>query len=333
MRRTLGRDYLRNVIMEERTRISRTRRLSDLLFEQDEKSSDEKPAGGDKSIDTKRMPMKLSQVDADFAKKIVQAGDKDADKITVTKGDVGTCASLKPSQTSMNINKALQFTLSMLNGTMPQSGGPGGDLNCFVSSDDYIMDGHHRWIASGMADPSVALSGYKAELPGKELLSVLNTITKGMFGKDKGNPGTGGFDQFADKQAMSDALQLQIDGKAPTIDGKSTQGPIGGKPEDIQGILEKFTGTKGDGAKDAAVDKMMKNLGGMHAKQTDVMPGAPDRADMPVIDGGENEKAATALNTGEIDAFPPYSVKKEGIAQKDSAIMERWARIAGILND
>jgi hypothetical protein len=318
----LTRNDIRRLVLEEVSSMNRPRKrtLMSALFE------DADPA----KIDPARFPLKLSQVNKDTAAKIVAGGEQDNDKADdiVSVGSKSyACKDLKPSQSSMNIDKATQFALSMINKTMPGSGGPGGDLGSFVSNDNYIMDGHHRWIATFMVDPTAQITGNMVNLPGEKLVAVLNTITKGMHGIEAGNPGTGGFDQFKSKDAMKAALEKQLAGTA----GKM-QGPLNGKqdPESIKAMLKTWSGETDDAKlADATVAKFMTNLSGMSG---DIMPNAPDRADMPVIDdtkkAGATASTVDALSTGKVDLNPPY---KEGVAREDSIVMERWQKLAGIL--
>jgi len=92
---------------------------------------------------------KMSQVDPSIAKMIVISGTKDNnakdDKIAVRSATI-SASKLKPSQTSMVLEKALGMALFML-----KSGKIGGDLGAIISSDNHIMDGHHRWAATILA--------------------------------------------------------------------------------------------------------------------------------------------------------------------------------------
>ncbi len=295
-------------------------------------------------IESSRFPLKLGDVNKDTAATIVQGGSekkdkkKDDDTVKVKKGQPYSCKDLKPSQTSMNVDKAMQFALSMINGTMPGSGGPGGDLGAFVSSDNFIMDGHHRWIATFMVDPSAQIKGIAVNLPGTKLVAVLNTVTKGMHGVEKGKPGTGGFDQFKDVKAMKAALEKQV-----SVSAGKMQGPIKGtqETEAIKSLLKKWCGEEDDdNVVDAAVEKMMNNLSSM---PSEIMSGAPDRSDMPVIDDeqspGATEKTISALTGGDIDLNPPYFKGEEGEKKPENAgrvrqgtvVVERWQRLAGII--
>ena len=256
-------------------------------------------------MDKDRFPQKLSQVDQDTAKAAVTGGDKDGeqpDDVIQVKTASYPVNKLKPSQSSMNIEKAMGMALAMIQGDMST----GGDLGAFISNDMHIMDGHHRWVATTMVDPKAKVGGYLVNFPGAELIAVLNALTSGAFGQTKGKVATGGFDQF--KEAPIRA-QLEKYLAAPT---KYT------KPEDIQAAIEKFTGETGEAAKEAAVAKFVKNLGAVSFK---LPAGAPSREDMPIIDEPDVPKAVSALSKGKIDVNPPYA---------NESLKEQFQRIAKI---
>ena len=252
-------------------------------------------------LDSKRFPLELSDVAADQEDAIadVTLGDDDRasddDKISVTANFTAPVSKLKPSQSSMNIEKALGMALSMIYGKMDT----GGDLGAFISNDGHIMDGHHRWVATGMVDPSKEIGGYMVDFPGKELIAVLNAITVGKLGIDTGKKGSGGFDQFKEEPIRN---QLE----------KMKGGTKHLSAEQIQQALEKFTGVKGEAAAEAAVKKFVDNLSNL----TFAVPsGAPARPDMPVIDNdirkGATAAAVKALTKGEVDVNPPYAKRQK----------------------
>jgi len=127
-------------------------------------------------IDSERFPLKLSDVGTDTAKVVATHGlskydkDPDDDVIAVEKkpDGVASVGNLKPSQSSMNIGKAMTFVLHMLDPNSKMN--PGGDLGAFISKDFYIMDGHHRWISTAMVDPSKQVGGFYVDFPGQQLV-------------------------------------------------------------------------------------------------------------------------------------------------------------------
>lgn len=329
---------LRKIISEEieAMRAPRRRSLASYIFE------DADPA----KIDPARFPLKLSdsQGISKMQYQVTQGHDdgeaSEDDKVAVTEKKRFKCQELKPSQTSMNIKKAMGMALGMI-----KSGKPGGDLGAFISNDNYIMDGHHRWISTAMVDPSAQIIGNLVNLPGKELVGVLNALTAGKFGHD-GKPASGGFDQF---QAGPIKAQLEKNMK----EGVGGDFPI--PAEEVATLVKNFGGDL-----DGCVNKFVKNLSTITMSTPSW---APERPDMPVIEKEDSEAAKKALTGGEIDLNPPYAgeevsdkaekgkiiyvdekgkevpkdtpgatrkvVKAEG-RRHNSYIMERWQKLAGL---
>ncbi len=246
-------------------------------------------------------PTKLSSVDQDVAKIVTTQGGKDGngddDKIDVKPNALFPVSKLKPSQTSMKISNAMGMAMSMILGKMKT----GGNLGGFISNDGHIMDGHHRWVATAMVDPSKEVGGYLVDFPGKELISILNAITSGRLGITKGKAGSGGFDQFQEEPIKKTLLSLAQKGSEFL------------SKEDIMTAIEKFTGKTGEEGVLAATAKFVNNLKNVKFQ---IPNGAPERVDMPVIDpdkvANADKIAAKAMAGGEIDVNPPFSddVKK-----------------------
>ena len=309
----------------------RRRSLASLIFE------DADP----KKIDPERFPTTLSGAEAKGAKMqyVVTGGDpkeddeKSDDVIKASEASF-SCSDLKPSQSSMNIDKAVGMAFGMI-----VSGKAGGNLGAFISNDGYIMDGHHRWISTFMVDPSASIKGFKVNLPGEKLVAVLNAYTAGKLGH-KGKPATGGFEQFKKEDAMKKAVEKVL---ADGVKGKDDEGKevTFTTPEQAAEAVKKFGGDA-----DGTVKKFMENLSGA----TMTTPGwAPERPDMPVIEKEDIQGAIEALNKGEIDVNPPYfeeatggedkdkggkeekSVQKAGYHRSGAVVVERWQKLAGLI--
>ena len=293
-----------------------TKELTNLIVE----TLNEKADPGKVEVD--RFPTNLSSVDTEFAKRAVSTEPSEEDTIAVT-GTSKPVSELKPSQTSMNIEKAMGQAISMILGDMEL----GGNIEAFISSDNHIMDGHHRWVATAMVDPSKPVGGYQVDFPGEELIAILNAITAGKFGITQGKPASGGFDQFQEGPVRATLEKFAAEG---------VPGEFPRPPEQVLQALEKFTDKTGEEAIQAAADKMVSNLSGL---KFETPPGAPERPDMPVIDNPQ--PAIQALTTGEVDVNPPYQVEKddgdkekattqEGSWHKGDVLLERWNHLAGI---
>ena len=227
----------------------------------------------------------------------------------------------------MNIGKAMTFVVHMLDPTSRMD--PGGDLGAFISNDGFIMDGHHRWISTAMVDPSESVGGYEVDFPGKQLVAILNAMTKGRYGEMDGKPASGGFDQFKEKP-IRDMLQAMIDGgisKATvpdTFDGWQAR-----SPEQVQEVIETWTGEKGEDAVEAAVTKMVNNLAGIDLATPEW---APERPDMPVIDKPNIADAVKALQGGEVDVNKPY-YNPEEVAESKNLMTISQGRLKEIIQE
>lgn len=236
---------------------------------------------------------RLDDVDPTVARLIVQSGhadgDKSDDKIKIKKSS-WPAARLKPSQTSMVLGKALSMAIGMLD-----SGKVGGDLGALVSSDGHILDGHHRWAATILASGKKGkVGGYAANIPGKNLLRVLNILSKGSFEVRGGKPGKGALSAFTEKNVRDMITEFAMDG----IPGKW------GRPaEEVQSILAANFGSVEDG-----IDAIST-----HARYITkvVPPWAPDRKQMPVVDPENVPDAVKSLSLGKVDWTAPYAESLE----------------------
>lgn len=232
----------------------------------------------------------LSGVDPQIAKFLVESGLGDGnaqdDVIPVGKADIAA-GRLKPSQTSMVLDKSLGMALAMLLGKMPL----GGDLGAIISKDNHILDGHHRWSAAILAGgPKTSVGGYKADLPGEELIKVLNIITKGVFGRMQGNPGKGSIAEYTPENISKTLKEMTVKGSGPF------------SADEVKKALEKLGGSVEEGIK-----KMSENVKKMNKK---VPNWAPDRKEMPVIEPNELPEAADLLNKGQVNWKVPFAEKK-----------------------
>ena len=233
-------------------------------------------------------PIPLSKIPKDAAAAAIDAGKKDADEKDDSAQFKKTsipAAKLRASQTEIIPGKAVGLAISMLlkKGDFKTVG---GDLGAIASNDNFIMDGHHRWAATMLADPKANVDVTVIDLPAQKLVSVLNVITaaKGR----SGNPGKGNIKTFT-----GDVIGKVIDEFAEKGDGKNT-------PEEVKKAVSIIG--KGDFNKGKEI---MMNYADSLPK--DIMPGAPDRIDMPVVDADEVAKVAKSIQNGTIDYTGPYS--------------------------
>jgi hypothetical protein len=236
-------------------------------------------------------PIPLSKIDINVAKQAVTMGLKDGaitdDTVTYKSASVAV-KDLKAAQTEIIPDKAIQMALGMM---LKQPVKIGGDLGSIISGDNYIMDGHHRWAATYLCDPNASVSGTKISLNGGLLVTALNLVTKGKFGRD-GNHGSGNIKDFTSKVIKPILLEYAEKG----IGGKF---PI--NADDVKSRLCNVPGANGDYLK--GIEIMSSNADKL-PKQ--IMPGAPARVDMPVINPEDVFQTASDIAKGKVDLTKPY---------------------------
>lgn len=86
------------------------------------------------------------------AEEYMTSGAKDGkpsdDDITVKTPSAVSAADAKPTQTNILLAKALSMAIG---------GVEGGDIDAWISTDGKILDGHHRWAATMLNNPSATL--------------------------------------------------------------------------------------------------------------------------------------------------------------------------------
>ena len=257
----------------------------------------------------------LSQIDKNTANAAIGGGleDKDKSDDAVAGGKVKIAVGeLKPAQTEIIKEKAFGMAINFLLKDKWQN----ADLGNIVSKDNYIMDGHHRWAAISLIDPSSAVSVTKIDLPGQPLVTTLNLITKGKFGINNGNKGTGNVQEFTGKNfnaIISAAMKDGVKGEFPI------------STEDVNKALGMIPGAEGNAEKGKQI--MMANADKLPKEK---MPGAPARVEMPVIGPEQVKTVQNMLAKGQVDIEAPYS---DGVKPVKENLQEtkRWQKLAGII--
>ena len=254
-------------------------------------------------VNSKDFPMKLSDVGKTYspeqagiiAKAGIEDGDADDDKVQTGDGE-WSVKDLKPSQTSMNVGKAVAFAIAAILENNPFPNGPGGDLKAIVSGDNHIMDGHHRWIASAMVDPETKIQGKSVQFPAKELIAILNILTLYFTKSDQGKPGGGTFANFTEEGFKQILTKYANDGVWSANKD----------PNEVVRALMKFSGASD---KETAITMSAKKMAdNISVLTTEVPSEFPQREDMPIISAGEGhlDLAMKLLGSGAIDINPTY---------------------------
>lgn len=243
-------------------------------------------------------------------------GDKSDDKISAKKVKI-PAKSLKPAQKEIVPGKALAIAVRYLMGAPIDL----SDLGAIVSSDNYIMDGHHRWAAAFLLDPNTKLTVTKIDLKGEELITVLNYLTVGKLGIMKGNKGKGNVSDFTGAKISPIINDLMQNGDY----FKGTHTP----PEDFMAALTKVSGANGDPFKGR--DILLKRADQLPKS---VMPGAPSRVNMPVILPSRVAVVASMIKNGVVDIKAPYSDEvKRALGLRESLLKRGYGSRKNPINE
>lgn len=119
--------------------------------------------GGKYNVDFKEAieppaPNALGKVDSDEkAKAFMTSGTKDGkpedDKATFKANPNIAASAAVPTQTNILLGKSLSMAIG---------GVKGGPLGAYISTDNEILDGHHRWAATMLNDPGASIGGFGA---------------------------------------------------------------------------------------------------------------------------------------------------------------------------
>jgi hypothetical protein len=225
------------------------------------------------------------------AKEMAQSGlldgDTEDDKVSIKSSPIKSTA-VNPSQTTLVLKDVVGIALEML----LKRQGMGEDLGAIVSSDGYILDGHHRWAGSILARGSRAsVKVWKANIPGDQLVRVLNIVSKGHYGVSSGNPGKGSINDLTPAKVRKQLEVFLREGRQHKHFSMT--------PDQATKILEANFGSVENG-----VDILS---GRARLIPKSVPSWAPSRDQMPVIRRKQAPGAAKLLNQGVVDWAAPYA--------------------------
>ena len=208
-------------------------------------------------------------------------GDLDGsegDDIVKTRPKNWKATKLKPSQSAIYLGKALGMAIG---------GIKGGDLGAMVSKDKRILDGHHRWAATLLSEPSATITGIEADLGIGDLVPVLRGLGDSLGNERRGEPTGGDVNIF--KSTVRDAEKMIMTG--------ANMHPKFYDKEKSIAWLESIGGK-------SELEKRLKFI-----QRNGPPKGAPPRIDMPVIDAdkGDEKKASDLLKKGKLDVREPYA--------------------------
>lgn len=330
-------------------------RLTDLLFEQEEKDDKEKLSKDAIAVAKKEMPdvkagpsemLKfLNGPGADpKVRAVLAAGQRDGDpedEKSSPKSASPLIGALKPTQVEIELTKSIAYPLakfkaykSMMSGGVQKIGPPDNDH--IVINGDLIVDGHHRWSSLfSVTGPKGQIAAYDLGIPSKDAASVLSKVHVGIAATLKsGEPvpkaKAGGKNILGKSKdeiksliessvgESTDAGEILSDDfvKSCLADAEVSK-HIGLKP-----------GMKVDEVRKAIIEKTADNL----SKMQQHADGAPPRVDMPQLDkaAGGVTGVIKDFQAGDINYKAPFGESKK---KQDEIILERWQRLAGIIKN
>lgn len=253
----------------QRVRIEEARRISREHFPMNEEFPTD-------VIQKSEFPNPLPAAAAErFMVKGLKDGSVQDDKFAIEMQASFPAGSLKPSQSAIYLSKSLGMAIIGVNG---------GNLGSIVSSDNYILDGHHRWAATMFNDPSATVVAIRVNLKIGDLIPVLRAAGDAMNdGKRGGDYGSNIF-----TATIEDALDCVLLGKSmdqrfwTAEKGRAWLASIGGEAV-LKQRLSKLIATK--------------------------PPSGIPRNQMPLIDAtkGQHIKVAGDLQAGRLDVRKPYA--------------------------
>ncbi len=276
-----------------------------------------KKAIKEQDFEASKFPFPKPDNQGQYAKHMASAGkpekdggDPNDDKVPHKKRADLSSSSLKPSQQEIKLGQALGMAVSMLGGLKGFEEGPGGDLGAVISSDGFIMDGHHRWAASIFASgPEVKLGGTVIDMPGEDLVQVLALMGDAFHPGLRKDPSPHNI-MTATSDDVNNFINKYIqDG----IIGKDKEGNdvVYVEAEKVKEVLDKSFGSVED-AKTHFI-----------AQLPEIKKAPPEWAEsrdkMPVLEpkDGEPEKVAAAMAAGNVDVYAPYADAPSAANRKD----------------
>ena len=248
-------------------------------------------------IDQDIYQTKLSKVNTKLASTVADNPDPGDEDQGDTKKSGLSANQLKISQTTMDLDKFIGMAIGMMARSKYFPNGPGGDLAAIVSSDNHIMDGHHRWAATILSDPKAKVFGLFVSLPGEKLVGVLNVWT--VAHKQKGKPSTHKMSQLTPDVVKNRFIELANQGGGALPDAATI----------AQGLQK-----HGYGGVEQAAETAAKNWAAT-AELRAIEPWMPEKVDMPAIEAKQLAQVASDIQQGKMDLNPPYSDTTKRTAQ------------------
>ena len=335
----ITRAVIRNLINEELIKKSKPakRSLSSYLFEDVEaaknmaKILDSTLQGGESNYNKFVETLKTAISDPDF-KKMIKAGSEE--DIVKVENPNPVVTALTPVQKEIGLSNSLGYiakTPDKRAATLEaaKSGAGGEELKIVTLNGKYIVDGHHRWSQLYMLNPNATIMSYDMQIPlsnPADAMKVAQVVIAAKVEKVPSSPGDTATDIFG---ALKGAKALKKHLESPNY--VDLLEAIAAK-----GLVNQKTGKAATDKKQAIqmlVDhcEMLTARGTATGISRSIMPQfAPDLGGpafpsvIPDLTAGNVNWKGIAGKSGD---------KKEELASRnsDNVILERWAKLAGLI--
>ena len=279
------------------------------------------------------------------------------DKISVSGAKPKSVSELGPTQQFIDLMQSVSFPLGSAKVleqaiTSKTSGAPGA----ISISGGAVLDGHHRWSGVYAITPDGAIPAKNFGFPGgvADKLAAAQ-LAVAAVNDSGGHPSKGGGAATDIIGKGKEAIVAMIDANKGKQTDKKAPGPLlndqmiqaiadGKHPEinkwagltgeeEFVSLSDSEAGFANDPIRKGIADKVGENLGSLPQP----LDGAPEsREDMPQLDhesiGGDTglAKIEKGLPAGEFNVVPPFT--KESKIKKDNLIIERWQKLAGLID-
>lgn len=269
---------------------------------------------------------------------VIQAGNKDGnaedDKFSMTKTDLEVKL-LRPTQNEIDVDKSLGYPLSDFATFKKYAEGTGKSFTLktpiITFNGQYVVDGHHRWSQVYACNPNAKISAIDLKHPNLTPIEVLKAVQGAIAASSKKveTQAVEGMnllkiDKASFENWMSKKVNLAFYGNLGADDGlMDILRSASASMNEVEVSQEKYTE-----AQDLLLNYLWANTEVMQSRSQPV-DGASPRDFMPQTDNSPD--FVDYLVKGDIDIAEPHGSVAESRTRRDSLVMERWQKLAGII--
>lgn len=255
-------------------------------------------------------------------------GSASDDDISISQDGAKSLMDMVPTQKYIDLMQSVSFPLGSV-GTLKKAIESKKGFGPISVSDQYVLDGHHRWSGQFAITPDGTISATNISLPGdaqQKLASLQLAIAAIDPNAKDPHPSKGGSAATNILGKGAKEIYKKILANVNNQTDKKAPGPllndamISEIAQSQDPVILQWAGLKPGQAtepqqiRDAIAQRVANNL----AQLPNFAAGAPDRPDMPQLDhdsiGGAKgyQKIKSRLATGDLNVVPPFDKGKTG---------------------